>query len=149
MEVRAAEAERASVKYKMAEYMLDKVGQEFNGHISGITDWGIYVELDESLIEGMVSMRDVSDDFYRFDQNIYAAVGQATGRKFTLGDLVRIRVKGADLAHRQIDFTLSGTIDFETGKYSPLPPAKTGYDRSRRAVSDNRDPKPRRARGRR
>jgi ribonuclease R len=131
MEVRAAEAERASVKYKMAEYMLDKVGQEFNGHISGITDWGIYVELDESLIEGMVSMRDVSDDFYRFDQNIYAAVGQASGRKFTLGDLVRIRVKGADLVHRQIDFTLSGTIDFETGKYSPLPPAKTSAGPSR------------------
>jgi ribonuclease R len=130
MEVRAAEAERASVKYKMAEYMLDKIGQEFDGHISGITDWGIYVELDESLIEGMVSMRDVSDDFYRFDQNIYAAVGQATGRKFTLGDLVRIRVKGADLAHRQIDFTLSGTIDFETGKYTPLPVAKTGYGRT-------------------
>jgi ribonuclease R len=131
MEVRAAEAERASVKYKMAEYMLDKVGQEFSGHISGITDWGIYVELDESLIEGMISMRDVSDDFYRFDQNIYAAVGQASGRKFTLGDLVRIRVKGADLARRQIDFTLSGTIDFETGKYTPLPAAKTGYGRSR------------------
>jgi ribonuclease R len=129
MEVRAAEAERASVKYKMAEYMLDKVGAEFNGHITGITDWGIYVELNDSLIEGMISMRDVSDDFYRFDQNIYAAVGQASGRKFTLGDLVRIRVKGADLARRQIDFTLSGTIDFETGKYTPLPPAKINFER--------------------
>jgi ribonuclease R len=121
MEVRAAEAERASVKYKMAEYMLERAGQEFNGHISGITDWGIYVELEESLIEGMVSMRDVADDFYRFDENIYAAVGQASGRKFTLGDLVRIRVKGADLARRQIDFSLVGTIDFETGKMDPLP----------------------------
>ena len=121
MEVRAAEAERASVKYKMAEYMLDKVDQEFNGHISGITDWGIYVELDESLIEGMVSMRDVADDFYRFDQNIYAAVGQASGRKFTLGDKVRIRVKRADLARRQIDFSLVATIDFETGRVDTLP----------------------------
>lgn len=121
MEVRAAEAERASVKYKMAEYMIDKIGLEFNGHITGITDWGIYVELDDSLIEGMVSMRDVSDDFYRFDQNIYAAVGQASGRKFTLGDLVRIKVKGADLAHRQIDFTLIATIDFDTGRVHPLP----------------------------
>ncbi len=123
MEVRAADAERASVKYKMAEYMLDKVGQEFNGHISGITDWGIYVELEDSLIEGMVSMRDVADDFYRFDENIYAAVGQASGRKFTLGDLVRIRVKGADLARRIIDFSLVGTIDFETGKLNTLPVA--------------------------
>ncbi len=121
MEVRAAEAERASVKYKMAEFMLEKIGQEFNGHISGITDWGIYVELEESLIEGMVSMRDVADVFYRFDENIYAAVGQASGRKFTLGDLVRIRVKGADLARRQIDFSLIATIDFETGKVRPLP----------------------------
>jgi ribonuclease R len=124
MEVRAAEAERASVKYKMAEFMLDRVGQEFRGHISGITDWGIYVELDESLIEGMVSMRDVADDFYRFDENIYAAVGKASGRKFTLGDLVRIRVKGADLARRQIDFSLIATIDFETGKEHPLPEMK-------------------------
>ncbi len=124
MEVRAAEAERASVKYKMAEYMLDKIGQEFDGHISGITDWGIYVELEESLIEGMVSMRDVADDFYRFDENIYAAVGQASGRKFTLGDLVRIRVKGADLARRQIDFSLVATIDFETGCAIPLPEMK-------------------------
>jgi ribonuclease R len=124
MEVRAAEAERASVKYKMAEYMLDRVGQEFNGHISGITDWGIYVELDESLIEGMVSMRDVADDFYRFDENIYAAVGQASGRKFTLGDRVKIRVKGADLARRQIDFSLVATIDFESGKAYPLPEVK-------------------------
>lgn len=121
MEVRAAEAERASVKYKMAEFMLDRIGQEFDGHISGITDWGIYVELEESLIEGMVSMRDVADDFYRFDENIYAAVGQASGRKFTLGDLVRIKVKGADLARRQIDFSLIATIDFETGKARPLP----------------------------
>jgi ribonuclease R len=121
MEVRAAEAERASVKYKMAEFMLERVGQEFNGHISGITDWGIYVELEESLIEGMVSMRDVADDFYRFDENIYAAVGQANGRKFTLGDLVRIRVKGANLARRQIDFSLVATIDFESGRVDPLP----------------------------
>ncbi len=124
MEVRAAEAERASVKYKMAEFMLERIGQEFDGHISGITDWGIYVELEESLIEGMVSMRDVADDFYRFDENIYAAVGQASGRKFTLGDLVRIRVKGADLARRQIDFSLVATIDFETGRAVPLPEVK-------------------------
>jgi ribonuclease R len=121
MEVRAAEAERASVKYKMAEFMLDRVGQQFDGHISGITDWGIYVELNESLIEGMVSMRDVADDFYRFDENIYAAVGQASGRKFTLGDQVRIRVKGADRARRTIDFSLVATIDFETGRVDPLP----------------------------
>jgi ribonuclease R len=124
MEVRAAEAERASVKYKMAEFMLDRIGQEFKGHISGITDWGIYVELEDSLIEGMVSMRDVADDFYRFDENIYAAVGQASGRKFTLGDLVKIKVKGADLARRTIDFSLIATIDFETGKEHPLPEIK-------------------------
>ncbi len=138
MEVRAADAERASVKYKMAEYMQDRVGQEFNGHISGITDWGIYVELEDSLIEGMVSMRDVADDFYRFDENIYAAVGQSSGRKFTLGDLVRIRVKGADLSRRQIDFTLVGTIDFETGKIKPLPEVQLRDDSTGRGKSSVR-----------
>ncbi len=136
MEVRAADAERASVKYKMAEYMQDKVGQEFNGHISGITDWGIYVELEDSLIEGMVSMRDVADDFYRFDEYIYAAVGQSSGRKFTLGDLVRIKVKGADLQRRIIDFTLVGTIDFETGRVTELPVSKLQRKGGSRGAAD-------------
>lgn len=143
MEVRAADAERASVKYKMAEFMLDKIGQEFNGHISGITDWGIYVELDASLIEGMVSMRDVADDFYRFDENIYAAVGQSSGRKFTLGDQVRVKVKGADLAHRQIDFLMTATIDFESGRIDPLPEKHSEPTQGNRSSGGRKDRKKR------
>ncbi len=106
-EVVAAEAERASVKYKMVEFMADKIGQEFDGHISGMSDWGIYVELENSLIEGMVALRDIHGDFYRFDEARYQICGHSTGRTFTLGDNVRIRVKSADLRRRMLDFTLA------------------------------------------
>ena len=120
MEVRAADAERASIKYKMVEFMADKIGREFDGHISGITEWGIYVELEETHIEGMVSLRDMPDDFYSFDEESYSVTGERTGRTFTLGDNVRIRVKRADLRHRQLDFSMSGSLDFDTGAFTPL-----------------------------
>ncbi|MBQ8864288.1 MAG: ribonuclease R [Rikenellaceae bacterium] len=116
MEIKAAEAERASIKYKMVEFMEDKIGMEFDGHISGISDWGIFVELDDTHIEGMVSMRDMTDDFYNFDEANYAAVGKRTGRRFMLGDGVRICVKQADLRRRQLDFEMVGSIDFATGR---------------------------------
>ncbi|WP_300726556.1 ribonuclease R [uncultured Rikenella sp.] len=121
MEIRAAEAERASIKYKMVEFMEDKVGREFDGSISGVTDWGIYVELAENKIEGMVALRDMSDDYYAFDAENYAVVGHTTGRRFTLGDEVRIRVKRADLSRKQLDFEMVGTIDFHTRKLDRLP----------------------------
>ena len=89
----AAEAERASIKYKMVEFMQDKIGQFFDGHISGMSDWGMYVELDETHIEGMVSLREMEDDLYQFDENRYEVYGRRKGRIFTLGDAVRIRVK--------------------------------------------------------
>lgn len=120
MEVRAAEAERASVKYKMAEFMLDKIGQEFDGVISGVTEWGVYVELKDNHIEGMVSLRDLGDEPFRYDEENYAVRGQLTGRTLTLGDTVRIQVKNADLARKQIDFTLVATLDFHTGKARPI-----------------------------
>lgn len=106
-EVIAAEAERASIKYKMVEFMADKIGQEFDGHISGMSDWGIFVELENSLIEGMVALRDIHGDYYRFDEEHYQVYGHSTGRTFTLGDAVRIRVKSADLRRRMLDFTLA------------------------------------------
>ena len=120
MEVRAADAERASIKYKMVEFMLDKIGGEFDGHISGITEWGIYVELDETKIEGMVALRDMTDDTYRFVEEDYAAVGVISGRRFTLGDGVRIRVARADLARKQLDFGMVASYDFDTKKATPV-----------------------------
>ncbi len=120
MELLAAEAERASIKYKMVEFMLDRIGQEFNGVISGVTERGVYVELDDTHIEGMVSTRDLTDDFYTFDEENYAMRGQRTGRRLTLGDRVRIKVKNADLPRKQLDFELTGTIDFQTGDIYPV-----------------------------
>lgn len=105
-EIVAAEAERASIKYKMVEFMADKIGKEFDGHISGMSDWGIFVELENSLIEGMVALRDIRGDYYRFDEERYEVYGHSTGHTFTLGDEVRVRVKSADLRRRILDFTL-------------------------------------------
>ena len=102
----AAEAERASIKYTMVGFMDAHIGEEFEGHISGLTDWGAYVELDETHIEGLAHMRDIEGDFYIFDETNYELVGQSTGRRFTLGDAVRIRVERADLRKRQLDFSL-------------------------------------------
>lgn len=120
MEVTAADAERASVKYKMVEFMEDKIGQEFDGTISGVTEWGIYVELSETHIEGMVSTRDMTDDFYSYDEENYAMRGHATHKVLTLGDKVRIKVKNADLFRKQLDFELVATLDFHTGEAKPL-----------------------------
>ncbi len=119
MEVRAAEAERASVKYKMVEFMTERIGEEFEGSISGVTDWGIFVELNDTHIEGMASLRDLGQEFFYFDEEEYAAVGSRTGRKFVLGDRVRIKVKGADLRLKQLDFTLLGSYD-NKGEYWPV-----------------------------
>ncbi len=119
MEVLAADAERASIKYKMVEFMLDKLDQEFDGHISGVTEWGLYVELDDTKIEGMVSLRELTDDYYTFDEENYCLRGERMGRIFTLGDGVRIRVLKADLARKQLDFALIATYDFNTHKAIP------------------------------
>ncbi len=112
-EVVAAEAERASIKYKMVEFMADKVGQEFDGHISGMSEWGIFVELENSIVEGMVAMRDIVGDYYRFDEARYEVYGHSTGNVFTLGDKVRVKVKSADLRRRMLDFTFT-EVDGET-----------------------------------
>lgn len=105
-EVIAAEAERASIKYKMVEFMKERLGEEFEGRISGLTEWGIYVELEETRIEGMVHLRDIESDWFDFDEERYEIVGRSTGRRLTLGDAVRIRVRRADLRKRQLDFDL-------------------------------------------
>ena len=105
-EVVAAEAERESVKYKMVEFMQDKVGQEFDGHISGVTEWGVYVEIEPTKIEGMVPYRTIKSDFFVFDEDHYRAVGRRTHRSLRLGDPIRIRVKGTSLEQKLLDYEL-------------------------------------------
>ncbi|WP_443938636.1 ribonuclease R [Pedobacter sp. MW01-1-1] len=106
MEKRAAEAERASIKYKQAEYLEDNIGTQYKGIISGVTEWGMYVEIEENKCEGMIRLRDIMDDFYVLDEKNYCIIGQRKKRKYQLGDEVMIRVKKVDLSKRQIDFTL-------------------------------------------
>ena len=91
----------------MVEYMADKIGEEFEGHISGLSEWGIFVELEDSIVEGMVALRDIQGDYYRFDEARYEVYGHSTGRVYTLGDKVRIRVKSADLRRRMLDFVFA------------------------------------------
>lgn len=105
-EVIAADAERTSVKYKLVEYMQDKVGMEFDGRVSGVTEWGMYVEIEPTKIEGMVSLREIRSDFFEFDEERYRLVGKRTHKIFRLGDKVRIRVKNANLEQRLLDFEL-------------------------------------------
>jgi ribonuclease R len=106
MEKKAADAERASVKYKQAEYLRDQVGNIFSGVISGVTEWGMYVEIIENKCEGMIRLRDISDDFYTLDEKNYAIIGQRKKKVYQLGDEVKIRVKNVDLTKKQIDFSL-------------------------------------------
>ena len=107
MEVIAQNAERDSIKYKMVEFMGDKLGQEFDAHISGITSYGIYAEIDENHCEGMVPMRDLNDDYYDFDERNFCLKGRRHHHKYQLGDPVRIKVARADLEKRQLDFVLA------------------------------------------
>ena len=105
----AADAERTSIKYKLVEYMQDKIGQEYEGAVSGLTEWGMYVEVDETHIEGMVPLREIRSDFFEFDEEHYRIVGRRTRRLYRLGDRVRIRVKDANLEQRIIDYELIET----------------------------------------
>lgn len=106
MEKKAADAERASVKYKQAEYLEENVGKKYRGIISGVTEWGMYVEIIENKCEGMVRLRDINDDFYVLDEKNFCIVGQRKKKIYQLGDEVNILVKKVELAKRQIDFTL-------------------------------------------
>ena len=107
MEQVAQQAERDSIKYKMVEFMEDKIGNEYDAHISGIQSYGIYCEIDENHCEGMVPMRDLDDDYYDFDERNYCLVGRRHHQKYQLGDPVRIKVARANLEKRQLDFTLA------------------------------------------
>lgn len=105
-EALASEAERTSVKYKVVEFMQDKVGQEFVGHISGLTEWGMYVEIEPTHIEGMIALRSIKSDFFEFDEKLYRIKGRRTRKVYRLGDEVRIRVSNTNLEQRMLDYEL-------------------------------------------
>lgn len=106
MEQLAANAERASIKYKEVEFMSEHIGEEYEGTISGVTEWGIYVEINENKCEGMVPVRLLDDDYYDFDEKNYCLVGRRYHHQYNLGDSVKIRVEKADLERKQLDFSL-------------------------------------------
>lgn len=106
MEQLATDAERASIKYKLSEFMQDKVGNEYDGTVSGVTEWGIYVEIEPTKVEGMVSLRDIKEDYFIFDEKNYCVYGKSTKVKFTLGDKVRIKVSKVNLEQKLIDYEL-------------------------------------------
>ena len=107
MEEVAAQAERASIKYKQVEFMSDKVGKVFDGVISGITEWGVYVELNQNKCEGMIPVRELGDDYYTFDEKNYCLIGRRRHRKFQLGDPITVRVAKTNLEKKQLDFVLA------------------------------------------
>lgn len=106
MEQLAANAERASIKYKQVEYMNDHLGEVYKGVISGVTEWGLYVELDDNKCEGLVPVRDLADDYYDFDEKNYCLVGRRHNNKYRLGDPVQVQVARANLDRKQLDFVL-------------------------------------------
>ena len=106
MEQLAANAERSSIKYKQVEYMRDHLGEVYEGMISGVTEWGLYVELTENKCEGLVPMRDLADDYYDFDEKNHCLRGRRRGNTYRLGDMVRVRVANANLDKKQLDFVI-------------------------------------------
>ena len=120
MEERAVQAERASTKYKQVEFMQDKVGQKFEGIISGVSEWGFYVEITENLCEGMVPVRDLDDDFYEYDEKNHCLTGIHTRRKFIIGQKITVEIARTNLAKRQMDM-----------RVETAPPTSKGSRRSR------------------
>ena len=116
MEQLAASAERSSIKYKQVEFMSEHIGRVFDGVVSGVTDWGLYVEIEENKCEGMVPMRDLGDDYYEFDERNYCLVGRRTRQRISLGDKMKIRVASANLEKKQLNFAL---VDENARSYGP------------------------------
>lgn len=112
MEQLAANAERSSIKYKQVEYMGDHLGEIYDGVISGVTEWGLYVELDENKCEGLVPVRELADDFYDFDEKNFALVGRKHNNRYRLGDKIKVQVARTNLERKQLDFAV---VDPATG----------------------------------
>ena len=126
-EIIATDAERASVKYKLVEFMQDKVGMEFDAHVSGVTEWGMYAEIEPTKVEGMIPLRTIRSDFFEFDEKNYRLIGRRTRKVYTLGDPVRIRVKSANLDQVLLDYELvepeHEVAEPEGAPYGPPPQA--------------------------
>jgi len=108
MEQKASSAERASIKYKQVEFMSDKIGKTFDGIISGVTEWGLYVELNDNKCEGLIPIRELDDDYYAFDEKNYCLIGNRRKRIYRLGDPLTVKVVHANLEKKQLDFTIAG-----------------------------------------
>jgi ribonuclease R len=113
MEIRATEAERASIKYKQVEFMSDKIGQHFQGVITGVTNFGVFIELIETKCEGLLPVRELQDDFYEFDEDNYCLTGRQSGKKYQLGDELTVEVWRTNLAKKQLDFKLIDSVDIK------------------------------------
>lgn len=118
MEQLAANAERSSIKYKQCEYLADRLGEIYDGVISGVTEWGLYVELNENKCEGLVPIRDLADDYYDFDEKNYCLIGRKTHTRYTLGDRVRVQVARANIEKRMVDFALLDDEGRPVGDYA-------------------------------
>ncbi|MBR2154244.1 MAG: RNB domain-containing ribonuclease [Bacteroidaceae bacterium] len=121
MEQLAATAERASIKYKQVEFMADKLGEEFDAHISGVSEYGIYAEVDVNKCEGFISVRSLGNEGFNYDDQNFCLVGRQTGHRFTLGDPIRIRVAGANLFAKQLDYELVEKLSADTEEPLPAP----------------------------
>ena len=127
-EIIAAEAERASVKYKLVEFMQDKIGQEFDAHVSGVTEWGMYAEIEPTKVEGMIPLRTIKSDYFEFDEKNFRLVGRRTRKIYTLGDPVRIRVKATSLEQKLLDYELvEPVIEEQDNDGQAAEPHKEGH----------------------
>jgi ribonuclease R len=106
MERKAMEAEWASIKYKQIEYNMDKIGEEYTGVITSVTEWGLFVEAKETISEGLVSLRNMKDDYYMFDKKNFCLVGKRTKKRYRLGDEIKIKLHEVNLERRTIDFVI-------------------------------------------
>ena len=144
MEQLAANAERASIKYKQVEYMADHLGEVYTGVISGVTEWGLYVELDENKCEGLVPIRDLADDYYDFDDRNYCLVGRAHNHRYRLGDKVTVQVARADIQKKQLDLALvdeknpARTLEQLKGQKSGRPQSEKVGNRKKKGRNSRR-----------
>ena len=106
MEQKATDAERASIKFKQAEYLMDKKGQQFGGVVTGLTDWGMFVEIEENKCEGLIRLNTIKGDYYEYDNRKMRVRGRRKGKSYMIGQKVEVIVAGANPGKRQIDFEL-------------------------------------------